>query len=180
MLSDWLVTIWKPEYASAIPVMQVFGIYAILQSIAILPGNILILKNKQQHMPLMMIAQIVVNFVLLWPFAANWGIMGVGWTRTIAVVVSLLWGLIVAGSAIGMKIGDLVGSLWDKLVAGIGMAGILILIKRYFMPDWFHLIAAVIIAIVIYLILLLIIQKKSLVELMDLLSMIIKRKKNAQ
>ncbi|MDQ3706189.1 MAG: lipopolysaccharide biosynthesis protein [Chloroflexota bacterium] len=115
-------TLFKPDWAPVIPVMQILSVYMVLGGINYWPGVIYKAVGRPDVLNYISLVKLVMLVPALWWGAANYGIEGVAWGQLAVRVVGILIDMVVVARFVKISMWEQLRVIWPPLVAACVMS----------------------------------------------------------
>jgi O-antigen/teichoic acid export membrane protein len=151
-VEPFVLTVFGPKWVEMIPVLRVFCLVGMIQSIVTLIGNLYLSQGRtevQFRLGLFTRATSILGIVV----GLRWGIVGVAIGYSIAATINLYPNVFFAGRLVNLTFSELLQNLRSVFACAVTMAGIVWavgLVLPIAWPDWARLMAQVSLGFVTY------------------------------
>lgn len=123
------IVFFSDKWLDAAPVLQSIALYAMFLSLIHNASSAYKAQGNFIVITWLSVARLVLLFpALWWATAIRGSIVAVGWIHALIAFFSALMGLIVAARMLGLSLRDLFNSIWPAILAGILMAGVVLVV----------------------------------------------------
>ncbi len=174
---NFVIGIFGRQWAEAIPIVQIFSVSGIVQSIVALSGNLFLCQGRAD------LAFRIGLFLKLVPIAGiiiglKWGIIGVAIGLVVASFINAYPNLFFAGRLVSLSVSEIVRSVSGSCICGLTMAGAVGGLGLSLPSEWSHgarLAVQVPFGLIIYWALIHIFRLKAYAEALELFREYVKR-----
>ncbi|HYP19733.1 MAG TPA: lipopolysaccharide biosynthesis protein [Chloroflexia bacterium] len=115
-------TLFKPDWAPVIPVMQILCVYMVLGAINYWPGVIYKAVGRPDVLNYISAVKLGMLVPVLWWSATNYGIEGVAWGQLAVRVVGIVIDMVIVARFVQISVWDNLRVIWPPLLAACLMA----------------------------------------------------------
>jgi PST family polysaccharide transporter len=117
--SAFILTFYTAKWASAIPVMQLLSLYAMVYTLTYNFGDAYKAMGRPDILNLLSISTIIFTILILW-FGAKFGIVGIAWAHLFRVILLGIAQVVIVHKMISMPLGQILEAILKPLLcAGI-------------------------------------------------------------
>jgi PST family polysaccharide transporter len=127
LAQPFTLVFFSEKWRDAIPVLQAVALYAMFLSLFQNASSVYKAQGNFKTLNWLSLARLALLFpALYWATAIKGSIVAVGWMHALIAFIGAILGVAVASRMLGLRIWDLFTSIRPALLAGIAMAGVLL------------------------------------------------------
>lgn len=127
---DITLVVLGRKWIAAAPIMQVMALFGLTRSLTSNNGTLFIASGRPQIATMVAVGRAVVLIPVVWMAVSRYGLIGAAWAHAIASVIAAFISTSVICRQFGVATSDFVAALWRPVLAAVGMAGCVVLMRN--------------------------------------------------
>lgn len=118
------------KWVTAIPLIQVLGIYGILRASSSNTGAVYLALGLPRLLTYLTLFGLVILIPGLWWFVREYGVIGAGYAVVLSALIQVPLGFAIVTRQLKLKVAALFGVMWRPVFAGLLMATVIVAIRN--------------------------------------------------